>query len=126
MHYPEEIMADVPWIFEEPKFSTQAEFVDAVHQHHREFEEEIVWQPEAVVLPFRRVRVEHGFDDDEGGIEFTADHASGFTAGELLFKVHNAFVEELQELDHRFFEGFSLLEASEGDEPPLYEIDLGS
>ena len=127
MHCPQEIMADVPWIFEEPKFSSQAEFVDAVHQYHRDMEV-AEWQPETIVLRCLRVRVEHdyGEESEESSAEFTADSPIAFTEGELLFKAHNAFVEQLQDLDHCFFEGFSLLEQPESGAPPVYEIDLGS
>jgi hypothetical protein len=58
--------------------------------------------------------------------EFTADDGESFTAGELLFKVHNRFVAELQQMDHKYFEGFSLSGQPQLGEPPLYDLDLGS
>lgn len=128
MHYPQVIMEGVPWSFQEPKFASQAAFVDAVHRYHRDLEIEETWQPDTVVLRCFRVRVEHteGEESGESSAEFTTENPAGFTAGALLFKVHNAFAERLQEQAHYFFEGFSLLEEPEGEEPPVYEIDLGS
>ena len=59
-------------------------------------------------------------------VELAADNGESFTAGELLFKVHNAFVAHLRQMDHQYFEGFSLDEHQEAGKPPLYNLDLGS
>src|SRR5262249_53351260 len=80
------------------------------------------WEPETVVLRCLRVRIEHdeGEESEASSAEFTADNPAGFTEGELLFKVRNAFAEQLQKQAHYFFEGFSLREEPEDEAPPVY------
>ena len=126
--YPRDLMQDVCWSFTGPTFTDQAKFVEAVRQYGREIRGECIWDPDEVVLPSSRVRIEHDYaeEPDESSVELTTDNPTGFTAGELLFKVHNAFVDQLSEGDHVFFEGFTLMKKPRGDTPPLYEIDLGS
>jgi hypothetical protein len=89
-----------------------------------------VWRPEDVVLHSARVRVSPDvawyLTDDHPTVEFAADNGESFTAGELLFKVHNAFVGDLRRMDHKYFEGFTLDEDQGPGEPPLYNLDLGS
>jgi hypothetical protein len=55
-----------------------------------------------------------------------ADNGESFTAGELPFKVHNAFVEALRQMDHQYFEGMTLSPEQRPDMAPLYDLDLGS
>jgi hypothetical protein len=126
--YPRELMQDVAWSFTGPTFSSQAEFEYAVRQYQAEIFGEQTWQAEEVVLQSPRVRVENEYEEEpeEAVAELIADNPGGFTAGELLFKVHNAFVGQLRDGDHHFFEGFSLAEEQVANRPPLYEIDLGS
>jgi hypothetical protein len=77
-----------------------------------------------------RVRVTPDVDqtdwDEQPEVELSADNGEAFTAEELLFKVHNAFVADLRGGDHVFFEGFTLSEHQEKGRPPLYNLDLGS
>ncbi len=126
---------DVYWSFIGPAFRSRARFDEAVRRYHRRLECEENWRPEALILPCPRVRVRPDFWDDldpeeANGlvVELSADSPSGFTASELLFKVHNAFLRHFAEFagDYTFFEGFHLAKAPAGDEPPLYDICLGS
>jgi hypothetical protein len=55
----------------------------------------------------------------------TADGPEGFTAGELLFKIHNMYTAALGEGDHIYFEGLTLAE-DPGDGWPVYDLDTGS
>jgi hypothetical protein len=129
------LLGDVEWCFTRPGFRSRARFEGAVRDLYREMGWEFDWRPDEVVLRCPRVRVRPDFWDDYEPeeaprfvVELTADHAAGFTAGELLFKVHNAFLRWWEEEagDHTFFEGFHLAEAPAGDAPPLYDICLGS
>jgi hypothetical protein len=126
--FPRELMGDVQWSFTGEAYPSLEEFIEAVREYHGEIRGDDAWRPDEVVLRCRRVRVEHEFswdEEDEARVELTADDPRGFTAGELLFKVHNAFVHQLRDGDHVFFEGFSLLEEQGANAPPLYDIDLG-
>jgi hypothetical protein len=135
--YPRDVMRepDIYWSFTGPTFRSRSRFEEAVRRYHRELGHEDNWRPEELVLPCPRVRVRPDFWDDldpeeaEGLIvELSADDGAGFTAGELLFKVHNAFMRRFAEAagDYTFFEGFHLAKAPTGDNPPLYDICLGS
>ena len=68
-------------------------------------------------------------DEDFSEAEFEADDGAAFTAGELLFKTHNAFVGMLRQMDHKYFEGMTLVQAGFSDPErriPRYDLDLGS
>jgi hypothetical protein len=133
--YPREVMHDVHWSFRGPKFRSRAKFVEAVRQYYEDLGADGDWQPgdwrpDEVVLRAARVRVSPDVADtswEEDPIaELTADDGEAFTAGELLFKVHNAFVALLRNGDHVFFEGFTLATDQRKSGPPLYDLDLGS
>jgi hypothetical protein len=128
--YPREMMQDVFWSFRGPKFRSQAKFTQAVHKYCQTIGSEYDWRPEVIVLRAGRVRICPDVADvrwDEEPIaELTADNGESFTAGELLFKTHNAFVALLRDGDHVFFEGFTLARDQQDDAPPLYDLDLGS
>jgi hypothetical protein len=132
--YPRDLMEDTLWSFTGPRFRSQARLEAAVRQYHRRLEAEDRWQPDTLVLACPRVRIRPDFWDDllpeeaeDLIVEVVADDPSGFTAGELLFKVHNVFLKRFAELagDYTFFEGFHLIEAPQGA-APLYDIRLGS
>ena len=134
--YPRELLGDVLWCFCRPTFRSLARFEEACRRYYRELRWEFNWRPEEVVLPCPRVRVRPVFWDDyvppmeeERFIaELAADGPSGFTAGELLFKVHNVFLRRWEEDagDYVYFEGFRLAKKPAGDSPPLYDINVGS
>lgn len=134
--YPRELLKDVCWCFSRPKFRSRARFEQACRRYYRQLGWDFNWRPEELVLPCPRVRVRPNFWDDyvppeeeERFItELTADNSSGFTAGELLFKVHNVFLQRWEEDagDYVYFEGLSLVKPAAGGSPPLYDIDIGS
>jgi hypothetical protein len=106
-----------------------------VKDYYREMGWEFNWDPDEVVLRCPRVRVRPVFWDDYDPeeewrfiAELSADVPSGFTAGGLLFKVHNVFLRRWEEDagDYVFFEGFHLVKAPAEDAAPLYAIEVGS
>jgi hypothetical protein len=133
--FPRDFLRDVAWSFTAPTFRSRARFEQAMRTYYREMGWEFNWDPDEIVLRCPRVRVRPVFWDDFDPeeeecfiAELTADSPSGFTAGELLFKVHNAFLRRWQEDagDYTFFEGFHLVKAPAGDAAPLYDIAVGS
>jgi hypothetical protein len=133
--YPRELLDDLLWCFCRPTFRSPARFEAAVRRYHRQMGWEYNWRPGEVVLPCPRVRVRPVFGDDYDPeeearfiAELTADGKLGFTAGELLFKVHNLFLRRWEEDagDYIYFEGLRLARKPAGDSPPLYDIDVGS
>jgi hypothetical protein len=126
--YPPTLLQDIAWTFRGPAFEDRTDFDVAVAEFQDPDDTE-VWRPGEVILRAGRVRVSpdvHWYLGDHPTIELAADNGESFTAGELLFKVHNAFVAELRQMDHKYFEGFTLSEDQEPGEPPLYDLDLGS
>jgi hypothetical protein len=134
--YPRDLLGDVAWSFTAPGFRARARFERAVRNYSRRIGREVSWDPAEVVLRCTRVRVRPDFWDDYESeeeeerfiAELSADDPSGFTAGELLHKVHNTFLRRWGQDagDYTFFEGFHLAKAPAADTAPLYDIALGS
>lgn len=128
--YPKEIMKDVRWAFYGGQYDTIGEFVKAVQEYHEELDAD-GWQPEEVVLECKEVTVQYSYwdeeeeDETEEDFRLTADGDS-FTAGELLFKIHNRVVGHLEEEDRHFFEGLSLYKDAAPENTPFYFLNLGS
>jgi hypothetical protein len=129
--YPEEVLTDLAWSFIGKPFLTLESFIDAVSQYQIDIDLTAAWHPDQVVIHAKQVKVMHDrweTDEEERLAEviLTADNGRSFTAGELLFKVHNSFVMQLDDLEHHFFEGFNLVEADTEAQLPCYEVHLGS
>ena len=126
--YPQEIMTDVRWAFYGGQYDTIEEFMKAVQEYHEELDAD-GWQPKEVVLACKEVTVQYAYWDEEDETEedfrLTADE-DGFTAGELLFKIHNRVVGHLENEDHHFFEGLSLYKDAAPENRPFYFLGLGS
>lgn len=128
--YPKEIMEEVRWAFYGGQYDTVGEFVKAVQEYHEELDAD-GWQPEEVALECKEVTVQYSYwdekeeDETEEDFRLTADGDS-FTAGELLFKIHNRVVGHLEEEDHHFFEGLSLYKDAAPENTPFYFLELGS
>ena len=124
---PPTLLQGVAWVFRGPAFADRAAFEAAVAEF-QDPEWPSDWRPAEVILSASRVRVEPDADwyDGEPVAGLAADDGRAFTAGELLFKVHNAFVAGLRRTNHQFFEGFTLSADPVAGEPPLYTLELGS
>lgn len=127
---PQEIMTTVRWAFYGGQYDTIEEFVKAVQEYHEELDAD-GWQPEEVVLTCKEVTVQYAYwdeeeeDEIEEDFKLTAD-GDGFTVGELLFKIHNRVVGNLENEDHHFFEGLSLYKDAAPENRPFYFLGLGS
>lgn len=128
--YPKEIMKDVRWAFYGGQYNTVEEFMKAVQEYHEELDTN-GWQPDKVVLECKVVTIQYAYwdeeeeDETEEDFKLTAD-GNGFSAGELLFKIHNRVVGHLEEEDRHFFEGLSLHKDAAPEDSPLYFLELGS
>lgn len=126
--HPRELLASLCWSFTGGRFPSREAFVAAVRQYQLDITQTDDWQPEAIGLSCPRVQIEYEYWDDpfEVRFELEADDPAGFTAGELLHKIHEAVVEQLRTGDHHFFEGLSRRKDQGPNAPPVYEINLGS
>lgn len=127
---PLRAMRDVCWSFVGSPFASREEFDARVREYQILIREKDSWRPDAVVLSVPRVAVRYecwqGDKQIEPVVLLEADDGRAFTAGELLFKVHNAVVEQLREIDHHFFEGLVLAGWDESGRVPRYQLRQGS
>lgn len=130
--YPKRIMNEVRWAFYGSKYSSIEEFIIAVNAYNKNLDVQL-WNPKQIVLDSKEVSIQYAYWDEEEEDEIEenfvlAADSHSFTASELLFKIHNKVVEHLDNDDKHFFEGLSLWEGENIDNPsiPLYFLDLGS
>jgi len=131
---PPRLMDWVFWCISGERYTDRSAFEDAVTAYNAE-RDGTAWHPTEVVLRVPQVFVTadvhwHFFLRGHSTleppmVELIADDGREFTAGELLFKIHNALLEEVHEMDHKFFEGLNLVDQVQGV-PPVYEVVLGS
>lgn len=129
--YPQEIMPNVYWGFYGGKYRTLEAFVEEVKRYNEDFG--IRWNPDETVFEGAALTVQFAYWDEEDDEETEEDfdlHADkgAFTAGELLFKIHNHVVEKLEDDDRHFFEGLTLWEGEDyaNSKTPLYFLNQGS
>ena len=128
---PSRIMSDILWAFRGKPFASQQEFEAQVRQYHLKIVKSAArWKPDEIAIPRPKVRVQYmcwrGDDQVEPVVLLESDDGASFSQGELLYKIHNAVIEDLCKLDHSFFEGLSLHKQPPKGEAPLYFLSLGS
>ncbi len=127
---PKQVLRGVHWSFIGKPFADREAFDQAVRQYQIDIGGKDTWRPEEVVIPYPHIRVAYmcwqADEQIEPVIELASDADASFTAGEILFKLHNAVVEQLREIDHHFFEGLGLDSHQAAGESPLYVLDQGS
>ena len=126
--FPATLLDDIMWTFWGEPFADRSAFDAAVREENGPewFSDQHLHQ---IVLRAPRVRIVPDvwdWDQDDPVLELTPDNGEAFTAGEILFKIHNAWVAVLRELDHKFFEGLTLKEQPKTGMPPVYELNQGS
>ena len=127
---PDTVLPGLCWSFRGGTYADRDAFDRKVRQYQIDTLEKDCWAPQTVVLPCPRVRVAfmywQGDDQLDGLLELVSDDGAGFTALELLFKIHNAVVGPLQGDNHCFFEGLGLHSNQAAGKPPLYVLGQGS
>ncbi len=135
---PNKLLDDVLWDFRSKEvYASQEKFNAAVWQHYRDihkFAEEIHvddWKPDRFALGCSGIIVRYFADPigaSEGAfhtITLKSSDERGFSAGELLFGLHNAAVVHLGESGHHIFEGLTLAGTNSLD-MPVYQMIGGS
>ena len=111
--YPKELMSGIYWGFFGGKYHSHEKFIQAVTEYNRELGGR-KWNPEEHILASMHVTIQYSYwdydveDEIEDFFDLVADNGAGFSAGELLFKVHNQVVDKLESESHHLFEGFLL------------------
>lgn len=134
--YPEHLLRGVGWDFGgQEVYDDRGTFEEAVRRHHEGIKWAAavgsagLWVPEKVVLRWPRVLIGYnlipaGEDEEEDQLVDLAADGEVYTAGELLFKLHNGVVGHLHDRQHHRFEGLTfLMSTEEGD--PLYLLRQG-
>ena len=130
--HPKELMTGIYWGFYGGQYDSLEKFIQEVTEYNEDLENE--WNPSETVFSCMDITVQYSYWDDEEEDEveedfnLTADKQSGFTTGELLYKIHNKVVDKLEDADNHFFEGLTLWEGENHSNPdaPLYFINQGS
>jgi len=127
--FPPVILKEIAWSFTNTTYNSVDQFNEEVKQYQLDIFQEDRWQPENVVLNSPRFLMEYEFWTDEGDeqvetVEVTSNKPH-FTAGELLFEIHNLLAEKYLG-DHVFFEGLNYSEEGAATDLPKYELRLGS
>jgi hypothetical protein len=118
---------NVCWSFVGDTFADRPRFSDEVRQYQIDITGKDSWQPNAIAIPAGLVRVVYsqGGLGDDGQVELSSEQQF-FTAGELLFQLHNAVVQQLRDVDQHFFEGLELVSGPSPSAPAIYRLRLGS
>ena len=122
------ILSKILWGFDGGKRTIQEEFVKELVQYNLDIDEREIDLNE-IVIKNREITVAYEFyneEDEEIYRQFRliADNVKGFTIGELLYKIHNEVIEDLENEDGEFFEG--LTENGEQENIPLYDLNYSS
>ena len=100
---PRNLLANVAWDFSSPKYVKQDGFTKVAGKVQRDVHgDHARWLPDEIVLAVPKMRVLHG---GESVLTLTAADPRGFTAPELLFKLHTALRASLGNTGRSFFGG---------------------
>ena len=123
-------MENVLWSFYGGKYETEEKFTKALVEYNLKINK-MEWNPNEIVVENKQVIISYAYEtaNNENVCEEIRLSAAGnaFTAGELLFKIHNQVVENLEILDYHFFEG--LIDNGTHEKYPhipFYYLNLGS
>ncbi len=137
---PEALLADVAWSFSEDVPDSPADLVEKVSQYYLNvFKEKFDQSLLTEESPFYRLHVVYQYAEDRvktGSKEVewvdiekkvTVDgNGKRLTYADILWQVHKAAYPDVNDQDHHYFEGFSLLKDEDEDGLPLYDTFLGS
>ena len=128
---PVELLRDVAWRFDDPADSRDALVASVARRATDDEAPAPPFDADRLVLVAPRVQVVvPGFADpaddaaDDAVVALVADSPLGFTAGGLLWALHQRLGPLVGDRDHRYFEGLAL-HASD-DRVPVYAVRLGS
>ena len=123
----QELMRGVIWSFIGKPFESLSAFIEEVKKVQLKFRESDSWEPDEVILEEPVIKIRYNFwkgkNKSEPVIELKSDNGRNFAAGELLFKIHNAVAEEVDDVEHHVFDGLSFVDREESI--PVYWLNQG-
>ena len=120
------------WSFSGSKYNDIKSFISEFIEYQSEVCGEDLTQEvldELVILePIIRVKYwcYNGDQRIEPIITLKAQNELAFTAIDLMFQLHNSIVDQLEDIDHHFFEGVRLSHNQDVTQPTLYQLCQGS
>lgn len=128
---PQIALGEVCWKLTGGRFTDQDQFNASVVQYHRRLDRSSAWQPESIALPCPHFALQYACYNDNDEEEdrvviLVSDNGVSFSTGELLFKIHQAIVNDLADADRTFFEGLVLDSTTTRKNVPHYVLRQGS
>lgn len=132
--FPIEIGRGIAWSFSEPVPSSPSELIRAVAAYNAAMQLPFDRTLLATVTPLLKLEITYNYaiQHPSGKWEIKTATAridgnnEALTYGDILWQFHRAAFEHLKNQDHKFFEGFYLVPASNNKDLPTYEVSLGS
>jgi len=123
-------LQDVSWSFVGGKFRDRDAFEASLRQYLNGHGNPEPLEPGELAILSPMIRVQYmcwdGDEQIEPVVTLTAENGAAFSVGDLLFQLHNAVVEQLESIDHHFFEGIAFVGPPASGQPPLYRLCQGS
>mmetsp|Transcript_12486 Transcript_12486/g.29781 ORF Transcript_12486/g.29781 Transcript_12486/m.29781 type:complete len:142 (+) Transcript_12486:129-554(+) len=132
---PKNLLGKLCWSFAvRSDYATPEDFGAAVLQYQMDIvKNSNGWEPDGIILPFCRVGIHwEGLDREQTDMIDKYDivessSSKGFTALDLLYKVHQIMVEDCRRMDHCFFEGFDYVKGPDTNTGVVeYSVSQGS
>ena len=133
MTLPRKILPDLAWSFKEPLPANPALFVSALRAYGESVKAPVVEAELQSRFPLPSLDVEYTYAKQEDSgfwtdvpVKVRISRSAPPTYAEVLFELHIASAEKLQDQDHSYFEGLWLLDREYEKGIPVYELYLGS
>ncbi len=138
-HRPEQLLSGVAWSFRETAANDLQSFVEDVYRYNDEIGYPIPLSSLESPIGISAIAVRYEYHAEHPAVgsnevewvtewkevEIRSDGAS-LSAGEILFKIHQAAHPYLKAQDHSYFEGLSIVNGATYMGLPVYEVFLGS
>ncbi len=130
VQYPEWIMEQVAWSFENKRYVNMEEFREALEEYNDEIDNPLnasLRQP--LGIPVLIVRFGFSEETNDGWMSIKKfvrieSKSGGLTALEVLYNLHNAIQHLFEDYDHKYFEGLEFESGQDG--VGNYTMFLGS
>lgn len=131
--FPDEIMREIQFSFFSDQATPYDEFIKNLKAFQKEIyrprikDKEIVLKTNTLVVQYEKYNYEKA-DFDEPREVIRTENKKGFTAGELLYKLHKTIGPILEREDNRYFEGLTFATIHDEEFPglPVYFLDTGT
>lgn len=122
------VLEDICWSFIGGTFSSPDEFRKQLLEYQPEgFKQDVL---DDICILERMIAIEYWTYENDNQVDrkviIEADNAIALSAVELLYKLHNLVVKDMEEIDHHFFQGLIPLKSSSISGVRGYEIWQGS